>query len=113
MGDSADIADFALLIDYVADIPGIERIRYTTSHPNEFTQRLIDVYARVPKLVSHLHLPVQHGSDRILAAMKRGYTALEYKSTIRKLRARAAGHQPVERLHRRLSGRNRGRLRAE
>ncbi|MCE3273203.1 MAG: miaB [Ramlibacter sp.] len=87
MGDTADIADFALLIEYVAEIPGIERIRYTTSHPNEFTQRLIDVYAKVPKLVSHLHLPVQHGSDRILMAMKRGYTAMEYKSTIRKLRA--------------------------
>ncbi len=86
-GDSSEIADFALLIELVAEIPGIERIRYTTSHPNEFTQRLIDVYARVPKLVSHLHLPVQHGSDRILAAMKRGYTAIEYKSTIRKLRA--------------------------
>ena len=84
---AADIADFALLIEYVADIPGIERIRYTTSHPNEFTQRLIDTYAKVPKLVSHLHLPVQHGSDRILMAMKRGYTAMEYKSTIRKLRA--------------------------
>ena len=87
MGDTAEIADFALLIEYIAEIPGIERIRYTTSHPNEFTQRLIDVYARVPQLVSHLHLPVQHGSDRILMAMKRGYTALEYKSTIRKLRA--------------------------
>ena len=87
MGDASDIADFALLIEYVAEIPGIERIRYTTSHPNEFTQRLIDAYARVPKLVSHLHLPVQHGSDRILMAMKRGYTAMEYKSTIRKLRA--------------------------
>jgi len=84
---SGEIADFALLIEYVAEIPGIERIRYTTSHPNEFTQRLIDVYAKVPKLVSHLHLPVQHGSDRILAAMKRGYTAMEYKSTVRKLRA--------------------------
>ena len=87
MGDTSDIADFALLIEYVADIPGIERIRYTTSHPNEFTQRLIDVYGRVPQLVSHLHLPVQHGSDRILMAMKRGYTAMEYKSTVRKLRA--------------------------
>ena len=87
MGDSGEIADFALLIEYVADIPGIERIRYTTSHPNEFTQRLIDVYAKVPQLVSHLHLPVQHGSDRILMAMKRGYTAMEYKSIIRKLRA--------------------------
>jgi tRNA-2-methylthio-N6-dimethylallyladenosine synthase len=87
MGDTAEIADFALLLEYVAEIPGIERIRYTTSHPNEFTQRLIDVYAKVPKLVSHLHLPVQHGSDRILMAMKRGYTAMEYKSTVRKLRA--------------------------
>ena len=87
MGDTDEIADFAMLIEYVAEIPGIERIRYTTSHPNEFTQRLIDVYARVPQLVSHLHLPVQHGSDRILMAMKRGYTAMEYKSIIRKLRA--------------------------
>jgi tRNA-2-methylthio-N6-dimethylallyladenosine synthase len=87
MGGTAEIADFALLIEYVADMPGIERIRYTTSHPNEFTQRLIDVYDKVPKLVSHLHLPVQHGSDRILMAMKRGYTAMEYKSTVRKLRA--------------------------
>jgi tRNA-2-methylthio-N6-dimethylallyladenosine synthase len=87
MGDTAEIADFALLIEFIADIPGIERIRYTTSHPNEFTPRLIAAYERVPKLVSHLHLPVQHGSDRILMAMKRGYTAMEYKSTIRKLRA--------------------------
>jgi tRNA-2-methylthio-N6-dimethylallyladenosine synthase len=87
MGDTAEIADFALLLEYVAEIPGIERIRYTTSHPNEFTQRLIDAYARIPQLVDHLHLPVQHGSDRILMAMKRGYTAMEYKSTIRKLRA--------------------------
>ncbi|NBO41326.1 MAG: tRNA (N6-isopentenyl adenosine(37)-C2)-methylthiotransferase MiaB, partial [Betaproteobacteria bacterium] len=87
MGGTSDIADFALLIEYIAEIPGVERIRYTTSHPNEFTQRLVDVYAKVPQLVSHLHLPVQHGSDRILMAMKRGYTAMEYKSTIRKLRA--------------------------
>ncbi|WP_442763771.1 tRNA (N6-isopentenyl adenosine(37)-C2)-methylthiotransferase MiaB [Malikia spinosa] len=87
MGDTDEIADFALLLEYVAEIPGIERIRYTTSHPNEFTPRLIEAYARIPKLVSHLHLPVQHGSDRILMAMKRGYTAMEYKSTIRKLRA--------------------------
>jgi tRNA-2-methylthio-N6-dimethylallyladenosine synthase len=87
MGASSEIADFALLIEYIAEIPGIERIRYTTSHPNEFTPRLIEAYARVPQLVSHLHLPVQHGSDRILMAMKRGYTAMEYKSTIRKLRA--------------------------
>jgi tRNA-2-methylthio-N6-dimethylallyladenosine synthase len=87
MGESAEAADFALLLEYVADIPGIERIRFTTSHPNEFTPRLIEAYAKVPKLVSHLHLPVQHGSDRILMAMKRGYTAMEYKSTVRKLRA--------------------------
>ncbi len=83
---TGEIADFALLLDYVAAMPGIERIRYTTSHPNEFGQRLIDAYARLPKLVNHVHLPVQHGSDRILMAMKRGYTAMEYKSTLRKLR---------------------------
>ncbi|GAC1601875.1 MAG: tRNA (N6-isopentenyl adenosine(37)-C2)-methylthiotransferase MiaB [Ramlibacter sp.] len=87
MGGTADIADFALLLEYVAEIPGIERIRYTTSHPNEFTQRLVEAYGKLPKLASHLHLPVQHGSDRILMAMKRGYTAMEYKSTVRKLRA--------------------------
>jgi len=87
MGSTAEIADFAMLIDHVAEIPGIERIRYTTSHPKEFTQRLIDAYATTPKLVDHLHLPVQHGSDRVLAAMKRGYTTLEYKSTVKKLRA--------------------------
>ena len=87
MGDTSEIADFALLLEYVAEIPGIERIRYTTSHPNEFTQRLIEAYGKIPKLVNHLHLPVQHGSDRILMAMKRGYTAMEFKSTVRKLRA--------------------------
>jgi len=87
LGGTSEAADFALLVEYVADIPGIERIRYTTSHPNEFTQRLVEAYGRVPKLANHLHLPVQHGSDRILMAMKRGYTAMEYKSTIRKLRA--------------------------
>jgi tRNA-2-methylthio-N6-dimethylallyladenosine synthase len=87
MGDTSEIADFALLLDHVAAIPGIERLRYTTSHPNEFTQRLIDAYGRIPQLVSHVHLPVQHGSDRILMAMKRGYTAMEYRSTVRKLRA--------------------------
>jgi tRNA-2-methylthio-N6-dimethylallyladenosine synthase len=81
-----DLGDFALMLEYVADIPGIERIRFTTSHPKEFTQRLIDAYAVSPKLVSHVHLPVQSGSDRILAAMKRGYTALEYKSIIKRLR---------------------------
>ena len=82
-----DLADFALLLEYLHDIPGIERIRYTTSHPKEFTSRLIQAYSELPKLVNHLHLPVQSGSDLILAAMKRGYTALEYKSIIRKLRA--------------------------
>jgi len=85
--DDGEIADFALLLEYVVEIPGIERIRYTSSHPKEFTQRLIDVYSRLPKLVDHVHLPVQSGSDRVLAAMKRGYTALEYKSIIRRLRA--------------------------
>jgi tRNA-2-methylthio-N6-dimethylallyladenosine synthase len=87
MSDTAELADFALLIEYIAEVPGVERIRFTTSHPKEFTQRLIDTYAKVPKLVSHLHLPVQHGSDAMLSAMKRGYTALEYKSIIRKMRA--------------------------
>jgi tRNA-2-methylthio-N6-dimethylallyladenosine synthase len=81
-----EMADFALLLEYVADIPGIERLRYTTSHPREFTQRLIDAYSQLPKLVDHVHLPVQSGSDRILAAMKRGYTADEYRSIIRRLR---------------------------
>jgi tRNA-2-methylthio-N6-dimethylallyladenosine synthase len=80
-------ADLALLLEYVCEIPGIERVRYTTSHPKEFTQRLIDAYARLPKLVDHVHLPVQSGSDRVLAAMKRGYTVLEYKSIVRRLRA--------------------------
>ncbi len=87
MAGSTEVADFAMLLEYVAEIPGVERIRFTTSHPKEFTQRLIDAYAKIPKLVNHLHLPVQHGSDRILASMKRGYTVLEYKSLIRKLKA--------------------------
>jgi tRNA-2-methylthio-N6-dimethylallyladenosine synthase len=87
MGSSNELADFALLIEYIAEIPGVERIRFTTSHPKEFTQRLIDVYAKVPKLVSHLHLPVQHASDSVLSAMKRGYTVLEFKSIIRRMRA--------------------------
>jgi len=90
MGDG-EIVDFALLLEYVAEIPGIERIRYTTSHPKEFSARLIEAYRRIPKLVDHVHLPVQSGSDRILAAMKRGYTALEYKSIIRRLRAARPG----------------------
>ena len=79
-------ADFALLLEYAAEIPGIERIRYTTSHPREFTQRLIDAHAQLPQLANHVHLPVQSGSDRVLAAMKRGYSALEYKSITRRLR---------------------------
>ncbi len=87
MGSGGDIADFATLLEYVAELPGIERIRYTTSHPKEFGQRLIDAHGRIDKLVDHVHLPVQHGSDRILAAMKRGYTSLEFRSTVRKLRA--------------------------
>ena len=91
MSDVPEKADFALLLEYVAAIPGIERIRYTTSHPREMSARLIDQYATNPRLVSMLHLPVQSGSDRILAAMKRGYTALEYKSTVRKLRAARPG----------------------
>jgi tRNA-2-methylthio-N6-dimethylallyladenosine synthase len=87
MEGSDEKADLALLIEYLAEVPGIERIRYTTSHPREMSQRLIETYLKVPKLVSHLHLPVQSGSDRVLAAMKRGYTTLEYKSIVRKLRA--------------------------
>jgi len=81
------VADFALLLDYLSEIPGIERIRYTTSHPKEFSARLIEAHARLPKLAEHVHLPVQSGSDRVLAAMKRGYTVLEYKSIVRRLRA--------------------------
>jgi tRNA-2-methylthio-N6-dimethylallyladenosine synthase len=85
--EDGEPADLALLIEHVAALPGIERIRYTTSHPLEFGDRLIAAYGRTPKLVNHLHLPVQSGSDRILTAMKRGYTALEYKQKIRRLRA--------------------------
>lgn len=91
MGDSDQIADFAMLLEYVHDIPGIERIRYTTSHPKEMTARLIEAHGRLPKLVPFLHLPVQAGSDRVLAAMKRGYTVLEFKSIVRKLRAARPG----------------------
>ena len=91
MGETSEIADFATLLEVVAEIPGIERIRYTTSHPKEFTTSLIEVYGRVAKLVDHVHLPVQHGSDRILAAMKRGYTSLEFKSTVKKLRTMRPG----------------------
>jgi tRNA-2-methylthio-N6-dimethylallyladenosine synthase len=82
-----EAADLALLLEYVAAIPGVERIRYTTSHPKEFTQRLIDAHAAIPQLAPHVHLPVQAGSDRVLAAMKRGYTVLEYRSIVRRLRA--------------------------
>jgi tRNA-2-methylthio-N6-dimethylallyladenosine synthase len=82
-----ETADLAMLLEYVAEIPGLERVRYTTSHPREFTPRLIDAHAKIAKLVSHVHLPVQSGSDRVLALMKRGYTALEYKSIARRLRA--------------------------
>ncbi|WP_426189227.1 tRNA (N6-isopentenyl adenosine(37)-C2)-methylthiotransferase MiaB [Massilia sp. DWR3-1-1] len=85
--EGGEMADFALLLEYVAAIDGIERIRFVTSHPKEFTQRLIDAYARIPQLVDHLYLPAQHGSDKVLGAMKRGYTALEYKSIVRRIRA--------------------------
>ena len=84
--DDGEVADLALLIAIVAQISGIERIRYTTSHPVEFSERLIQTYAEVPELVSHLHLPVQSGSDKILGKMKRGHTAIEYKSKIRNLK---------------------------
>ncbi len=91
MGNASAIADFATLLETVHEIPGIERLRYTTSHPKEMTTRMTEVYANLPKLVSFLHLPVQSGSDRVLAAMKRGYTALEFKSVVRKLRAARPG----------------------
>ncbi len=87
MNGSGEVADLAALLEYLAEVPGLERIRYTTSHPKEMTSRLIEAYGRLPKLVSALHLPVQSGSDRVLAAMKRGYTALEYKAIVRRLRA--------------------------
>ena len=85
--EGGEVADFALLLEYVAAIPGVERIRFVTSHPKEFTQRLIDAYAKIPQLVDHLYLPAQHGADKVLGAMKRGYTALEYKSIVRRIRA--------------------------
>lgn len=91
MGDSGEIADFAMLLEYVHEIPGIERIRYTTSHPKEMTNRLIEAHGSLPKLVPFLHLPIQTGSDRILAAMKRGYTGLEFKAIARKLYAARPG----------------------
>jgi tRNA-2-methylthio-N6-dimethylallyladenosine synthase len=86
-----EFADLALLLEYAADVPGIERLRFTTSHPKEMSARLIEAFATNGKLVSHLHLPVQSGSDRVLAAMKRGYTGLEYKSIVRRLRAARPG----------------------
>ncbi len=85
--NGSEVADFALLLEYLAEIPGIERLRYTTSHPKDFSERLILAHARIPQLVDHVHLPVQSGSDTVLSAMKRGYTALEYKSIVRRLRA--------------------------
>jgi tRNA-2-methylthio-N6-dimethylallyladenosine synthase len=85
--DDGDTVDFAFMLQALAGLDGLSRLRFTTSHPKDMTQRLIDVYATTPKLVSHLHLPVQSGSDRILAAMKRGHTVLEYKSIIRRVRA--------------------------
>jgi tRNA-2-methylthio-N6-dimethylallyladenosine synthase len=85
--EEGDTVDFAFLVQVVAAMPDVQRLRYMTSHPREMSQRLVDLYASEPKLAGHLHLPVQSGSDRILAAMKRGYTALEYKSVVRKLRA--------------------------
>jgi len=87
MNGSGEVADLAALLEYLAEVPGLERLRFTTSHPKEMTPRLIEAYGRLPKLVSALHLPVQSGSDRVLAAMKRGYTALEYKAIVRRLRA--------------------------
>ncbi|MGE8546686.1 tRNA (N6-isopentenyl adenosine(37)-C2)-methylthiotransferase MiaB [Alcaligenes sp. WGS1538] len=90
-GVAGEIADFAMLLEYVHEIPGIERIRYTTSHPKEMTSRLIEAHGKLPKLVPFLHLPVQAGSDRVLAAMKRGYTSLEFKSIVRRLREARPG----------------------
>lgn len=91
MPDSDEIADFAMLLEYVHEIPGVERLRYTTSHPKEMTTRLIEAHGKLPKLVPFLHLPVQAGSDSVLNAMKRGYTSLEFKSIVRRLRAARPG----------------------
>ena len=99
MADGA-VVDLATLIHHVAAVPGIERIRFTTSHPLEFNDSLIEAFAHVPQLANHLHLPVQSGSDRVLALMKRGYTAIEFKEKVRKLQERAAGHLHFLRLHR-------------
>jgi tRNA-2-methylthio-N6-dimethylallyladenosine synthase len=111
--DDGTLVDLAGLIRHVAAFEGLERIRFTTSHPLEFSKSLVDAYADVPKLANYLHLPVQSGSDRILAAMKRGYTRLEYRQKIRRLRCVRARHQPFVRLHRRLPRRNRSRLPAD
>ena len=81
--DNGDIADFALLLEYVAEIKEIKRIRFTTNHPNEMTDSLIDCFRSIDKLAKTIHLPIQSGSDRVLSAMKRNYTVLEYKSIIR------------------------------
>ena len=105
-----ETADLATLLHYVNAIDEIERIRFTTSHPLEFSDRLIQAYDQVPKLANYLHLPVQSGSDRVLALMKRGYTVLEYKQKIRRLRGGQARYQPVHRHHRRFSWRNGRRL---
>src|SRR5258706_1147333 len=90
-GAQGEAIDFATLLDCIAQMPGIGRIRYTTSHPKEFTAPLVDAHRRLPQLAEHVHLPVQSGSDRVLAAMKRGYTLLVYKSIVRRLRAARAG----------------------
>ena len=100
-------ADFAELLRYVAEIDAIERVRYTTSHPREFTQRLIDAHAELPNLAGHVHLPLQSGSDRVLAGMKRGYTVLEYRSIVRRLRKARPDLSLTSDFHRRLPGRDR------
>ncbi len=108
-----EIADFALLLEYLAEVPGIERLRYTTSHPREFTTRLIEAYGRLPQLVDHVHLPVQSGSDRILGAMKRGYTCAGIQvHHSPPARGTPAGLHRVG-FHRRLSRRNRSGFRAD
>ncbi len=111
--DDGTVVDLATLIHYVAEIEAIERIRFTTSHPAEFDSSLVEAYAHVPKLASHLHLPVQCGSDRILAQMKRGYTVLEYKAKIRELRAARPDICVELGFHRRLSRRDRARFRGD
>ncbi len=106
MSDGA-VADFATLLEYVAEVPGIERIRYTTSHPREMTPRLIAAHGAIDKLVPQLHLPVQSGSDRVLAAMKRGYTAHRIQVDRAPLARRAPRHLALVRFHRRVPGRDR------